>query len=60
MATDCEIELNDQRNNIREAEMLKIEQNGSSYEASVYFLDTLAEIERMGDYVINISQALDK
>lgn len=60
MATDCEIELNDLRNNIREAEMLKIEQNGSSYEASVYFLDTLAEIERMGDYVINISQALDK
>lgn len=60
MATDCEIELNDLRNNIREAEMLKIEQNGSSYEASVYFLDTLAEIERMGDFVINISQALDK
>ena len=60
MATDCEIELNDLRNNIREAEMLKIEQNGSSYEASVYFLDTLSEIERMGDFVINVSQALEK
>lgn len=60
MATDCEIELNDLRNDIREAEMLKIEQNGSSYEASVYFLDTLSEIERMGDFVINVSQALEK
>ncbi|NMB37770.1 MAG: hypothetical protein GX993_07035 [Bacteroidales bacterium] len=25
---------------------------------SVYYLDLIAELERMGDYIINISQAL--
>ena len=59
-AVDIEIEINDLRNDIREAEILKMENDGSNYQASVYFLDTLAEIERMGDYIINISQALAK
>jgi phosphate:Na+ symporter len=60
MATDAEIELNDLRNALREEEILKIESDGSNYTSSVYYLDTLAELERMGDYIINISQALGK
>ena len=60
MAVDLEIEINDLRNDIREAEILKMESDGSNYQASVYFLDTLSEIERMGDYIINISQTLTK
>ncbi len=60
MATDCEIEINDMRNNIREEEIRKIEKDGASYLSSVYYLDTLSEIERMGDYIINISQALEE
>ncbi len=60
MAVDIEVELNELRNEIREAELLKMEQGNGSYQSSVYFLDTLAEIERMGDYIINISQALTK
>ena len=60
MATDVEIELNDLRNALREEEILKIESDGSNYTSSVYYLDTLAELERMGDYIINISQALVK
>ena len=60
MATDCEIEINDLRNNIREEEILKIENDGANYQSSVYYLDTVSEIERMGDFIINISQALDK
>ena len=59
-ATDCEIELNELRNSIREEEIHKIESDGSNYTASVYYLDTVSEIERMGDFIINISQALDK
>ena len=59
-ATDCEIELNELRNTIREEEIHKIESDGSNYTASVYYLDTVSEIERMGDFIINISQALDK
>ena len=60
MATDCEIEINDLRNNIREEEIHKIETDGSNYQSSVYYLDTISEIERMGDFIINISQALDE
>ena len=60
MATDCEIEINDLRNDIREQEIHKIETDGSNYQSSVYYLDTVSEIERMGDYIINISQALDE
>mgnify|MGYP002519699823 CR=1 FL=1 len=60
LATDCEIEINDLRNNIREEEIRKIETDGSNYQSSVYYLDTVSEIERMGDFIINISQALDK
>lgn len=60
LATDCEIELNELRNNIREEEIMQIEQNGANYHASVYYLDTVSELERMGDFIINISQALGK
>ncbi|MBQ8492907.1 MAG: Na/Pi cotransporter family protein [Alistipes sp.] len=60
MATDCEIEINEIRNNIREQEILKIENDGANYQSSVYYLDTVSEIERMGDFIINISQALVK
>ena len=60
LATDCEIEINDLRNNIREEEIHKIETDGSNYQSSVYYLDTISEIERMGDFIINISRALDE
>ena len=46
------------RNTLREAEILKIEQNDTEYQSSVYYLDLISEIERMGDFMINISEAL--
>ncbi|MBQ9138335.1 MAG: Na/Pi cotransporter family protein [Alistipes sp.] len=57
-AVDCEIEINDMRNTLREAEILKIESNNAEYQSSVYYIDLINEIERMGDYMINISEAL--
>ncbi len=60
LATDCEIEINDLRNAIRDEEIHKIESDGSNYQSSVHYLDTVSEIERMGDFIINISQAMDK
>ncbi len=59
-AVDCEIEINDMRNTLREAEILKIEQNNTEYQSSVYYLDLISEIERMGDFMINISEALQR
>ena len=60
IATDREIEVNELRNNIREEEILRLEKSESSYHSSVYFLDTVSEIERMGDFIINISQVLER
>ncbi len=57
-AIDCEIEINDMRNMLREEEILRLEQEGAEYQSSVYYLDIVSEIERMGDYIINISEAL--
>ena len=57
-AVDCEVEINEMRNSLREAEILKIERNDTEYQSSVYYLDLISEIERMGDFMINISEAL--
>ena len=59
-AIDCEIEINDMRNNLREEEILRIESNDAEYQSSVYYIDLLSEIERMGDFMINISEALQR
>ena len=57
-AVDCEIEINQLRNQLREDEIRRIEQNNTDYHGSVYYLDILSEVERMGDFIINISQAV--
>ncbi len=57
-AVDCEIEINNTRTTLREEEILKIEQGETTYANSVYYIDVISEIERMGDYIINVSEAL--
>lgn len=57
-AIDCEVEINQMRNTLREEELNHIEQDGSIYQSSVYYLDIVSEIERMGDFIINISEAI--
>ncbi len=58
LAVEAEVELNDMRNRLREEEIRNIEEGKESYTSSVYYIDLISEIERMGDYIINISQAL--
>lgn len=57
MAVDCEIEINEMRNTLREEKILRIEKNEVDYQSSVYYMDIISEIERMGDFMINISEA---
>ena len=59
-AIDCEVEINNMRNNLREEEILKIEGGDANYQGSVYYIDIISEIERMGDYIINVSEALKR
>ena len=43
-----------------EEEILRIENNDAEYHSSVYYIDIISEIERMGDFIINISEALQR
>lgn len=54
-----EIAINTLRDRLRDEEFTRIENGNIDYTASTLYLDTIAELERMGDYIINISQALE-
>jgi Na+/phosphate symporter len=38
----------------------EIELGDKNYQTGVYYMDIVNELEKMGDFIINISQALDK
>lgn len=57
-AISAEVDINEKRNALRDAEMLRVESNGEEYFESVFYLGLLEELEKMGDFIINISQAL--
>ena len=60
-AYDAEDRINVMRNNLREQAIEEVEGGDStSYLTSVYYLDIVSELEKMGDFMINISQALYK
>jgi phosphate:Na+ symporter len=56
-AQNAEAQINQMRNDLRDEEMYKMEGKGD-FLTSVYYLDLISELERMGDYIINVSQAL--
>ena len=60
LAVEAEVALNDMRNRLREDEIRNIEEGNATYTSSVYYIDLISEIERMGDYIINISQSLQR
>ena len=37
-----------------------IDSDDKKYQSSVYFMDIVSELERMGDFMINISQSLQR
>lgn len=59
-AYKAEESINDLRTLLREGEIEEIEKGIKNYQTSVYYLDTVSELERMGDFIINISQALER
>ncbi len=59
-AYNAEDRINNLRNNLRDAEIEELENEGKSYQTSVYYMDIVNELERMGDFMINISQDLER
>ena len=58
-AYDAEERINNLRNNLRDEEIGNLENDSSkNYQTSVYYMDTVSELEKMGDFIINVSQAL--
>ena len=58
-AYNAETRINNLRNNLRDYEIEELENNRKSYQATVYYMDIVNELERMGDFIINISQDLE-
>ena len=56
----AEDHINTLRNNLRDAAIEDIDSNNKTYQSSVYFMDIVSELERMGDFMINISQSLQR
>ena len=59
-AYNAEDRLNTLRNNYRDAVIEEIDNGGKNYQTSVYYMDILNEFERMGDFMINVSQDLER
>ena len=59
-AYDTEEQINALRNELREAEIEALDNNDKNYQTSVYYIDIINELEHMGDFMINISQSLER
>ena len=58
-AYNAEDRINNLRNNLRDAEIEDIELNMKNYQSSIYYMDIINQLERMGDFIINVSQNLE-
>ena len=57
-AREAEHEIDECRLKCREEELQNLENKGDSYFESIFFIDVLESMEKMGDYLINISEAV--
>jgi len=54
----AEAAINKLRDKLRAEHLEKLEQEGYPYETGVFYIDIINELEKMGDYIINISETL--
>ena len=60
-AEDAEKNINECRNALREEHIINCEKTDYNYLTGVFYIDIVQELEKMGDFIINISQSkLDK
>ena len=58
-AYNAEERLNTLRDNFRDAVIEDIDSGEKNYQTSVYYIDIMNAFERMGDFMINVSQNLE-
>ena len=59
-AYNAEEHLNTMRNNFRDAVIEEMENGDGNYQTMVYYMDIMNTYERMGDFMINVSQDLER
>ena len=57
-AQDVEQDINEYRNNLKEEHLLNLENKTYNYLTGVYYMDLVNECESVGDFMINISEAI--
>ena len=57
-ARDAERRINEYRNVLREEHIANLEKDKYNYRAGTFYMDIVSELEKIGDFIINISQAL--
>ena len=59
-ANDAEYNINECRNNLRDEHVSNMEHPDYNYQTGVYYIDIVSELEKIGDFIINISEAIVK
>lgn len=57
-ASNAEYNINVYRNSIREELISGIEHEGKNYQSGVFYMDVVNELEQIGDFIINVSEAI--
>lgn len=57
-ALEAERRINEFRNLLREENIVSLEKDQYNYQAGTFYMDIVNELEKIGDFIINISQAL--
>jgi phosphate:Na+ symporter len=53
-----EREINNMRNSLRGANVMNINERHYEYQAGIYYMDIISDLERTGDYIINVIDTL--
>ncbi|MCQ2169111.1 MAG: Na/Pi cotransporter family protein [Bacteroidales bacterium] len=54
----AESAINKYRDKLREEHLVKLEEEGYQYETGAFYMDIVNELEKMGDFIINVSETL--
>ena len=57
-ALEAERRINEFRNVLREENIVNLEKDQYNYQVGTFYMDIVNELEKIGDFIINISQAL--
>ena len=53
-----EREINNMRNQLRSVNVSNINEGKYTYQAGIYYMDVISDLERTGDYIINVADAI--